>query len=380
MDWDALQSAHDRLRGINQQLHQLQSQRRQASRIPNNELSVERAQIASLKREQDAVEQELYDLAIGLPNSTWEGSDPVENRVIEEYLVPNVNHESPDTSLVDFKAGVRSTGSQFYFLRGKLALLHQALCQYAMKGAMELGGYEPIIPPDLVQTKWIRACGFNPRAQDTGLPIYRVQADEDKSDTFDLALTGTAEVPLAANYAGETITNAPIKWVAIGHAFRPEVGHSGAESRGLYRVHQFTKIELFQILPPTNSMEAFEQLCRLQMELLKPLGIPLRRLEMACWELGSSAHRKQDIEGWLSHSQRWGELTSASHCLDYQTRRLAIRMSGGHHYPHTLNGTAMAIPRVIMALLEQHTRQGVLHLPECLHPFMLDGSTTISLN
>ncbi|PJF17417.1 hypothetical protein PSACC_02782 [Paramicrosporidium saccamoebae] len=282
-------------------------------------------------------------------------------------------------NIVDFEAGARTSGSSFYFLKGQGALLENALIQYALTIAIK-HGFTPILPPDIVNSKFIAACGFLPRTDGARskareLPVYTAEIDGDQeSDSPLKVLAATGEIPLAAYYSGEMLAEKelPCKWVAVSHCFRPETGHHGVESRGLYRVHQFTKVELFVIkdADPATSDSTLQDIVAIQREILDGLGLHCRILNMATAELGASAYQKYDIEGYFPGRLGWGELTSASNCTDYQSRRLGLRYrtDGGVKFAHTLNGTACAVPRIIQAILENHQQlDGTVKLPKDRH-------------
>lgn len=362
-------------------------------------------QIEALKGKLRLVEATLAKAAIALPNTTHPEAPRIQSetdqvaqiggRVVDEFgRMPALLAEPADhvelgqrLGIVDFEAGARTSGAAFYFLKGQGALLEQALVQYALDVAIKTG-FTPLIPPDIVNSKFIRPCGFFPRAHEseTTLPVYTAQIDGDSGETPLKVLAGTSEIPLAAYHSGQVLSEQelPIKWVAVSHCFRPETGHHGADSRGLYRVHQFTKVELFVIKTndgPTSDL-ALQEILNLQRRILTGLDLRCRILDMAPPELGASAYQKYDIEAFFPARSGWGELSSASNCTDFQARRLAIRYrtvsSGALQFVHTLNGTAMAVPRVIQAILENHQQaDGSVKIPKALHRFMLDGSRTI---
>ncbi|KAI9598395.1 seryl-tRNA synthetase family protein [Syncephalis fuscata] len=254
-----------------------------------------------------------------------------------------------------------------------------ALIQWAISRCMALG-FTPVITPDVVRTEVANACGFQPRDGEAS-QSYGVAPDNgDKSMDSSLCLSGTAEIPLAGLFAGK-ILDRPQWVVAFGRCFRAEAGGRGRENRGLYRVHQFSKVEMFAVCPPDASDAVLEKLRLTQETLLNELGLSYRVLDMPTEELGASAYRKYDIEAWMPGRNDWGEVTSASNCTDYQARRLDIRWRSHQRekpvFAHTLNGTACAIPRIIIALLETHQMaDGRIRIPTVLQPWM-HGKTTI---
>jgi seryl-tRNA synthetase len=330
-----------------------------------------------------AVETELEREALRLPNlihpNTPIGSEE-RARVLAELGAPRAfdfepaDHVALGTALdlFDFEGASRVSGSNFAVLRNDAALLELALVQWAMAG-FAARGYTPLLPPDLVRPLVSLCCGFQPREEDerkAQSQVYRVEG-------HDLCLAGTAEVPVAGLLAGQVIEHAqlPMRFVAFGHAFRTEAGAHGLATRGLYRLHQFSKVELFAFAAPEQSEAVFEQLLRDQLDMFGQLGLHLRALEMPSEELGAPAYRKVDVEAWMPGRKRFGEISSTSNCTDYQARRLAIRCTVPHAservFAHTLNGTACAVPRTMLALLETHQRRdGSVELPPALRPFM----------
>lgn len=401
---------YDRFRSLTQELQQLEEDRNKLARLHTSstedhsrQKAVEmKAKAAALSAELGKLEAEMLEEAISIPNQTHPDSprgSPEANKEVVRFGPPidpqkdAIDHVELGKRLgiLDFEAGARVAGAQHYFLKDQGALLELALIQYAISTCMKRG-FRLMFTPDMSYSSYIQACGFNPRNGDSALPIYTVQQEEKddaRPESHKRALVGTAEVAIAAHYA-DTIIDVtkqplPIKVVAFSHCFRPEVGHHGAESRGLYRVHQFSKVEMFAITAgsPEASQQQFDELVSIQKEILGGLGLSCRILNMATEELGASAYCKYDIEAWFPFGRRWGELTSASSCTDFQSRRLAIRIKDGPgrptRFPHTLNGTAAAIPRLIQAIMENYQEaDGTVRIPDALHPFMLDGSKRIT--
>jgi seryl-tRNA synthetase len=351
---------------------------------------------ASLRKRLTEIETILDEASMCLPNTTHPDSPfGMENKVVELFgpaidkTKGCIDHLElgKRLNIVDFEAGARVAGSHNYFLRNQGALLEFALIQYALKICLS-HGFKLVLPPDMALAKYVPACGFSPRRKDAPLPIYSVFPDEDPDSTrMDrLALVGTAEIPLAAQCADQVLSasDLPLKSVAVGHCFRPETGHHGLESRGLYRVHQFTKVEMFIVCPDDlkASQRHFDEIVQIQKEVLSGLGLSCRVLNMAREELGASAYSKFDIEAWFPGRKDFGEVTSASNCTDFQSRRLNLRYRTSADkrllFPHTLNGTACAVPRVIQAIIENcQQSDGTIQIPQALHPFMLDDSKMI---
>ncbi|ORY77810.1 hypothetical protein BCR37DRAFT_382715 [Protomyces lactucae-debilis] len=276
---------------------------------------------------------------------------------------------SSKLDLVDFDAASKTSGTGFYYLKNEAVELELALTQYALAKAKE-AGFKLLRCPDLVRSEFVPACGFQPRDQ-AGQQIYEISSDNEPSR---LSLVGTAEIPIAALAVDKVFTpgQLPMRYAAVGRAFRAEAGARGADTRGLYRVHEFTKIELFSFSEQQSSQAEFEAIVKLQKQIIKELGLCARLLEMPTEELGASAHRKVDIECWIPSRDGWGEVTSASNCTDYQARRLNARykVAEGMRFLHTINGTAIAVPRILVAGLENWYKNGMVRIPRCLRPYM----------
>jgi seryl-tRNA synthetase len=281
--------------------------------------------------------------------------------------------------LIDFEAGGKVSGTGFYFLKNDAVLLDLALQQFAMR-KLVANGFTPIVTPDLARVSILEGIGFNPRGAET--QVYSV-ADSD------LCLIGTAEITLGGMHADEIIDAArlPLKYVGISHCFRTEAGAAGRASRGLYRVHQFTKVEMFAFTEgdenypreaPKASSAMHLELLRIEEEIFTELGIPYRVLDICSGDLGGPAYRKFDLEAWMpgrGEAGEYGEVTSTSDCTDYQARRLNIRYKPagqkGTRFVHTLNGTAIALSRALIAVLENYQRaDGLVDVPAVLRPLI----------
>ena len=278
--------------------------------------------------------------------------------------------------LFDFEAGARVAGHGFYFLKNEGVLLELALQRYAVDLLMR-EGFTVMTTPDLARDTILEGTGFMPRGPET--QIYSI------TDS-DLSLVATAEITLGGAYH-ERIFEAqelPLRLCGISHCFRTEAGAHGRATRGLYRVHQFTKVEMFAFTLPEQSAAMHEQLLELECRLFDGLQIPYRVVDTASGDLGGPAYRKYDLEAWMpgrGAGGEWGEVTSTSNCTDYQSRRLALRYrppnAKGTAFVHTLNGTAVAISRAIIAILENHQNaDGSVTVPEVLVPWM--GTRTIA--
>ena len=275
---------------------------------------------------------------------------------------------------IDFEAGARTTGSGFYFLKGDLVRLDLALQTYAVN-ELAKRGFIPTITPDLAQDSILEGIGFNPRGPET--QVYSIE-------NSNLSLIGTAEITLGGLYSGHTFSDQdlPLKLCGISHCYRTEAGAAGRASRGLYRVHQFTKIEMFAFTLPDQSDALHDELRQIECELFDSIEVPYRVVDTATGDLGGPAYRKFDLEAWMpgrGDDGEWGEVTSTSNCTDYQARRLNIRYKKtdvkGTHFAHTLNGTAFALSRALISILENHQQaDGSVTIPEVLRPLMGCGS------
>ncbi|WP_435009150.1 serine--tRNA ligase [Tundrisphaera lichenicola] len=272
--------------------------------------------------------------------------------------------------LIDFEAGGKVSGTGFYFLKNDAVLLDMALQQFAIN-KLARRGFIPIVTPDLARTSILEGIGFNPRGEET--QVYSVE-------NSDLCLIGTAEITLGGMHADEIFdeSHLPLKYVGLSHCFRTEAGAAGRASRGLYRVHQFTKVEMFAYSTPETSGAIHDEILALEEEIFTELGIPYRVLDICSGDLGGPAYRKFDLEAWMpgrGEAGEYGEVTSTSDCTDYQSRRLNIRYKPtgqkGTRFVHTLNGTAVALSRAMIAVLENYQRaDGLVDVPGVLRPYL----------
>ncbi len=285
---------------------------------------------------------------------------------------PSRDHLSlaKDLDLVDFESGAKVAGQKFYYLKREAALLEVALQRFALDQLLP-HGFIPIVTPDVARPDVIEGLGFNPRGKES--QIYSIAG-------HDLCLIGTSEITLGGMVADKILAEdeLPLRLAGISHCFRTEAGAHGRESKGLYRVHQFTKIEMFVFCRPEDSEQQHAELLRHQREIFDALEIPYRVIDIASADLGAPAIRKFDLEAWMpgrGEDGDWGEITSTSNCTDYQSRRLKIRFrrSGGkkNEFVHTLNGTAISNARTIVAILENHQQKdGSITIPKALVPYL----------
>ena len=270
--------------------------------------------------------------------------------------------------LIDLEAGARVTGSGFYFLKNEAVLLELALTQYAVQKLVK-HGFTLHTTPDLARMEILEGTGYQPRGNET--QIYSIAG-------MDLCLVATAEITLGGSLKDQILNfdKLPIKVAGISHCFRTEAGAAGKATRGIYRVHQFTKIEMFGFTAPdvAASDALHAEIVAIEEEIFQGLGIPYRVLDIASGDLGGPAYRKYDLEAWMpgrGEAGEWGEITSASNCTDFQARRLGIRCKSpdwkGTKYVHTLNGTAIAITRAMIAIMENYQQaDGSIVVPEAL--------------
>jgi seryl-tRNA synthetase len=262
---------------------------------------------------------------------------------------------------IDMEAAARTSGSRFTYLRGDLVMLELALVRYALE-KLRGEGCEPVIPPVLVREQALYGTGMLP---DTEQQIYRLADD-------DLYLAGTSEVPLASLHAGEIIAAdaLPLRYAGFSTCFRREAGAAGKDTRGIFRVHQFDKVEMFSFVAPEEGQAEHERLLAIEESILQELEIPYRVVAIEVGDLGASASMKYDLEAWLPGQGRYRELTSCSNTTDFQARRLDIRYRPADGKPaplYTLNGTAVAVGRTIIALLENGQQDdGSVKLPAAL--------------
>ena len=271
-----------------------------------------------------------------------------------------------DLGILDFESGAKVAGSQFYYLYGDGALLELALTQYVFE-KLSKKGFLPVITPYLAKSRYYLGTGYAPKGDEA--QTYTI-ADED------LGLIATAEVTLAGKHADEVILEEklPIKYIGYSHCFRQEAGAYGKYSKGLYRVHQFSKTEMFVYCTPETSEKMHEELLAIEEEIYQDLELPYRVLEMCTGDLGAMAARKFDVEVWMPERNDYGEVTSTSNCTDYQARNLNIKYKkkdGTNEYIHMLNGTAVVMTRVPIAILENYQNEdGSVNIPTVLQKWM----------
>jgi seryl-tRNA synthetase len=341
-----------------------------------------REKIADLEKQHKQVREELHAALVTIPNMTHPaapvGTTAADNKVLRtwgerrQFDIPAKDHIAivKQLDLADFEAGASVSGQKFYFLKNEGVLLELALVQYAME-TLIAEGYTPVITPDLARVEVLEGIGFIPRGPET--QIYSVA-------NTDLCLIATAEITLGGMHRDQTLDQArlPLKYVGLSHCFRTEAGAPGKEQAGLYRVHQFTKVEMFAFCLPEQSDALHEELLRIEEKVFQGLGVPYQVIDTCTGDLGGPAYRKYDVEAWMpgrGKGGEYGEVTSTSNCTDYQARRLNIRTKApgqkGTRFVHTLNGTAVAAGRAMIAILENYQQaDGSVVVPEVLRKWV----------
>src|SRR5579884_11113 len=341
--------------------------------------------IAALDKRQQQIEEDLRAAVACIPNMTHPdapvGTTGDDNRVIKKWGEPRKFDFTPkdhvalceSLHLADFEAGASVAGQKFYYLTNEAALLEIALVQYAMHTLVR-EGYTPVITPDVARVEVLEGIGFLPRDPDPEKrQVYAI------ADT-DLCLVATAEITLGGMLRDKVLDEKvlPRKYVGLSHCFRTEAGAPGRDTRGLYRVHQFTKVEMFVFCTPEQSEAAHRELLAIEEEIFQGLGLPYHVIDTCTGDLGGPAYRKYDLEAWMpgrGDGGAYGEVTSTSNCTDYQARRLNIRAKSperkGTRFVHTLNGTAVAVTRALLAILENYQQaDGGVTIPEMLRPWV----------
>jgi seryl-tRNA synthetase len=379
---DRLLELDERWRAVTTQLEELRAEQNQASRAlkgaPTEAQRAELAELAArgraLSDEETRLRGERDSVLASLPNLPAQDAPPEDTvlREVGQAGKTGRDHLELAGEMIDIERGARLSGSRFAYLRGPLVMLELALVRYAMEKLVP-EGFEPVIPPVLVREQALYGTGMLP---DTEQQIYRLPED-------DLYLAGTSEVALASLHRDEILAEAelPRRYAGFSSCFRREAGAAGKDTRGIFRVHQFDKVEMFAFVVPDQAQAEHERILAIEESIMQDLEIPYRVVAIAVDDLGASAAMKYDLEGWLPGQGRYRELTSCSNTTDFQARRLDIRYrpeGGRPTHLCTLNGTAVAVGRTIIALLENGQQEdGSVVLPSLLTPFgapeRLDG-------
>ncbi len=332
--------------------------------------------IAALEKDYEEAEKAFKVAMMDIPNMAHPdapiGKEDKENLEVKKWgNIPQFNFQPKDhvelceaLDLVDFETATRVSGTKFYYLKNEAVILELALTRYVMDIIMK-EGFTPFITPDVAKEEVAAGIGFNPRGEESN--IYTVEGTG-------TCLVGTAEITLGGYFAGKTIdaSKLPIKMAGLSHCFRREAGAAGQFSKGLYRVHQFSKVEMFIYCLPEKSDEMHQYIRSVEEKIFQGLDVPYRVVDTCTGDLGASAYRKYDLEAWMPGRGDYGEITSTSNCTDFQARRLGIKYKdeNGTNYLHMLNGTAMALTRAMIAIIENNQQaDGSILIPKNLVPY-----------
>ncbi|MBP5402324.1 MAG: serine--tRNA ligase [Treponema sp.] len=324
------------------------------------------------------VEAQLEEAARKIPNMAHPdapiGKLDTENLEVKKVGTPRKFEFKPkdhvelmeNLDLIDFERGTKVSGPKFYYLKNDAVFLEQALIQYALN-TLRKHGFTPFITPDIAKEEVLKGIGFNPRGNESN--VYAIEEEG-------TCLVATAEITLGGYHSGEILDKSklPLFYCGLSHCFRREAGAAGQFSKGLYRVHQFDKVEMFVYCLPEDSDKIHEKLRLIEEEIFTGLGLPFHVVDTCTGDLGAPAYRKWDLEAWMPgrNGGEYGEVTSTSNCTDYQARRLNVRYKdddGKNKYVHMLNGTAIAVGRAMLAIIENyHNEDGSITIPEVLRP------------
>ena len=340
-----------------------------------------KTEVAEKEKALDGVETELKALLKQIPNVIMSDVPLGGEECSVEIKKWGENHKTGVDHLdyaisrdwLDFERGAKVAGAKFYYLKGDLALLENALFQYALSKVLE-HGFTYMTVPDMVSSRVLEGCGFNPRTSD--------QSDEYYIEGEDLAMIATAEMPLTGYHMDEILDekDLPLFYAGYSPCFRKEAGTYGKYTRGLFRVHQFNKLEMYAFCLPEQSKEIHEKILRIEEEIWQGLEIPYHVINIAAGDLGAPAAKKYDMEYWSPVNQKYQEITSCSNCTDFQARACNVRVrrkDGSLQFVHTLNGTAIPFARALVVILENYAREdGKLIVPKALQKY-LGGKTEL---
>lgn len=397
-DIDVLLALDADIRTLMTQAEGARARRNQASKTkPTPEIIAEMKALGeSLNQwENDLIEKEIRfkELLLSVPNLTHPdvkvSDNEDDNPVLATYGFPAKFKFTPkdhvelaeSLDLIDFDRATKVSGAKFYYLKNELALMEYALIQYALEILVKRG-FTPFTTPDLAKREVMEGMGFNPRGEST--QIYNI-------DNSDLCLIGTAEITLGGYHKDEVfeVADLPKKYAAVSHCFRTEAGSYSKFSKGIFRVHQFTKIEMFQYVKPEEAEKAHLELLEIEKEIFKGLELPFQVIDHCTADLGAPSIRTYDLEAWMPGKPAadgaqgaWAEVTSTSNCTDYQSRAMNTKyrkVSGEKELVYTLNGTAIAIPRCLIAILENYQNEdGSVDMPKALILYLPKGYKKIS--
>lgn len=390
-DADKVVELYDKRTALVTKQQDLQQQRNENAKAMKQKLDDEKRQeliqagkkikedIAEVEKELSQIEIDLDAAARQIPNMIHPdapiGKLDTENLEVKKVGTPRKFDFEPkdhvqlaeELDLLDFDRGTKVSGPKFYYLKNEAVFLEQALIQYALN-ILRKHGFELFITPDVAREEILKGIGFNPRGNESN--VYSI---EDEGT----CLVATAEITLGGYHSGEILDKAklPLMYGGLSHCFRREAGAAGQFSKGLYRVHQFDKVEMFVYSTPEQSDELHHKLREIEEEIFSGLGLPFHVVDTCSGDLGAPAYRKWDLEAWMPgrNGGEYGEVTSTSNCTDYQARRLNIKYKdddGKNKYVHTLNGTAIAVGRAMLAILENYQNEdGSVTIPPVLVPF-----------
>lgn len=388
VDIDKLLAADEQRRDVLKKIDDLRALRNQKSKGKPTEEEITKMRtvgedIKKLEEQLEKIESEYTGLLLQIPNLTHPET-PIggeeDYKVISKNFEPQAFSFTPrdhedlmvQNDLLDFERGAKVAGAKFYFTKNSAVRLNLALLSYGMD-IITKHGYTLLETPDLAKDEILTGIGFNPRGNET--QVYSIE-------NSDLSLVGTAEITVGGYHSDEILDleDGPKKYVALSHCFRTEGGSYGRTSKGLYRVHQFTKLEMFVFCKPEDSEKYHQEILEIEKEIVGGLQIPYRVIDIASGDLGGPAYRKFDIEAWMTMKAEdgtqggYGEVTSTSNCLDYQARRLNIRYrkpDGTTEFVHTLNGTGVVLSRFPVAIIENYQQiDGSILVPKKLQPYL----------
>ncbi|MFA6423940.1 MAG: serine--tRNA ligase [Candidatus Magasanikbacteria bacterium] len=381
IDFDKLLQTDEQRRTLLKKVEELRATRNQKSKGKPTEEEIAQMRsvgdsIKEIESELETVELEYKNYLMAIPNLTHPDSpvgDEKDYKVVFQSKKPfKLNFTPKDheelliqKDLIDFERGTKVSGAKFYFTKNNLVRLNQALINYGID-VVTKHGFTLMETPDLAKNEILTGVGFNPRGNET--QIYSIE-------NTDLSLIGTAEITMGGYHADEVLdlNEGQKKYLAISHCFRTEAGAYGRTNKGLYRVHQFTKLEMFIYCKPEESEKLHQEVLDIEKEIIEGLGLNYRVIDIPSGDLGGPAYRKYDLEAWMTMNDGFGEITSCSNCTDYQSRRLNIKYrkdNGETELVHTLNGTAVVLSRFPIAIVEQYQQaDGSILIPKVLQPY-----------
>jgi len=393
VDIDVLLKLDTEIRNLQTETENARAKRNQSSKTkPTPEIIAEMKALGERVKTQEAElldkQAKFNEMLLAVPNLTHPdvrvSDNEDDNPVLETYGKPTQFKFAPKDhvelaealDLIDFDRATKASGAKFYYLKNELVLLEYALIQYSL-GILLRHGFTPFTTPDLAKREVVEGMGFNPRGEST--QIYNIE-------NSDLSLIGTAEITMGGYHKDEILEEAelPKKYVAVSHCFRTEAGSYSKFSKGIFRVHQFTKIEMFQYVKPEGAEKAHLELLGIEKEIFRGLKLPFQVIDHCTADLGTPSIRTYDLEAWMpgkpaadGRQGAWAEVTSTSNCTDFQSRAMNTkyrRADGEKELVYTLNGTAIAIPRCLIAILENYQNaDGSIDIPKVLVPYMPKG-------